>query len=74
MKLPNQMSEVPSIYGYKITALLNDDEPRLFEEVPMIRLRVGKDKFGRWCLHVHDTNVSVSPYNFNGWQEGWSHE
>ena len=65
------MTIFPTIYGFKLTAKLNKNEPRLFEEIPDIRLRVGKNNHDRFCLFIHDTNIEVPETQFDTWVGGW---
>ena len=68
----NSMQTLPAIENYKITALLKEDELRLFEEVPSIRLRIARDRAGQWKLYSGNTDIVVSPTQFQSWIPEWN--
>lgn len=65
------MTNYPQIHGYRLTAKLNENEPRLFDEIPNIRLRVGKNHKDKFCLYIHDTDIEVSDDQFDYHVGGW---
>lgn len=66
------MPITPKHEGFQLTALLKATEPRLFEEVPSIRLRVVKDSLGQWRLYPKDVDIIIDPNQFVGWRGGWN--
>lgn len=66
-----QMSDLPFTEGYRLTAKLSENETRLFEQVPLIRLRVAKDIRGNFVLYPINVDVKLKTDQFSGWRIGW---
>lgn len=65
------MGDLPLIEGYRLTAKLKENETRLFEQAPLIRLRVAKDVRGNFVLYPINVDVKIKVEQFSGWYLGW---